>query len=34
MKVQYFGITDIRTNIVNDKRFKQDRNTIVYINII
>lgn len=31
---QYFGITDIHTNIVNDKRFKQDRNTIVKINII
>lgn len=31
---QYFGITDIHTNIINDKRFKQDRNTIVYINII
>ena len=31
---QYFGIISINTNIVNDKRFKQDRNTIVKINII
>lgn len=32
--VQYFGIITINTNIINDKRFKQDRNTIVKINII
>ena len=31
---QYFGIISINTNIVNDKRFKQNRNTIVKINII
>ena len=31
---QYFGIISINTNIINDKRFKQDRNTIVKINII
>lgn len=31
---QYFGIIGINTNTINDKRFKQDRNTIVKINII
>ena len=31
---QYFGIISINTNIVNDKRFKQNRNTIVKINIL